>query len=66
MKKVRATSISELRSRAGSVTSPRKKRTSRANGKQGGRPGNPAIKRIMRQRGVTRQRAWVIWKEQQD
>lgn len=50
---------------AGSVTSKAKTRTSKENGKQGGRPGNPAIKRIMKQRGVSRQRAWVIFQKSQ-
>jgi hypothetical protein len=53
---------------AGSVSSPAKARAVRENGELGGRPegsGNPAIKRIMRERGVSRQRAWVIWKARQ-
>ncbi len=48
---------------AGSVTSASKARAARKNGKLGGRPGNPEIKRIQKQLGVTRQRAWVIWKQ---
>jgi hypothetical protein len=32
----------------------------RVNGKRGGRPGDPEIKRIMAARGVTRQRAHQI------
>lgn len=49
----------------GSATSSAKRRTARQNAKLGGRPGNPEIKRIMQQRGVSRQRAWQIWKSQQ-
>jgi hypothetical protein len=53
----------EAASEAGSVTSKRKARAARKNGQSGGRPGNPAIKRIMRERGVSRQYAWKIWKD---
>lgn len=47
---------------AGSVTSSRKAKASRKNGMLGGRPGNPEIRRIMQQRGVSRQRAHQILK----
>lgn len=53
----------DQRSAAGSVTSSRKTRAVRANGRLGGRPGNPEIKRIMQKLGVSRQRAWQILKE---
>lgn len=46
----------------GRSTSRAKGRAVRENGKRGGRPGNPAIKRIMRERGVTRQAAWKIFR----
>ncbi|HEV7523221.1 MAG TPA: hypothetical protein VGP89_19120 [Candidatus Angelobacter sp.] len=35
-------------------------------GKAGGRPGNPEVKRIMAERGVSRQRAHQILKERKD
>lgn len=71
MKKKKKKSLSEVRADAGraggAASTPAKRRTARANGEQGGRPrnGNPAIKRIMRDRGVSRQRAWVIFRSKQ-
>lgn len=53
----------EQRSAAGSVTSRRKASAARTNGRLGGRPENPEIKRIMQESGVTRQRAHQILKE---
>lgn len=41
-------------------TSKRKAKAARLNGAKGGRPANPEIKRIMQERGVTRQRAHQI------
>jgi hypothetical protein len=67
--KRRNTFTSRTARAAGSVSSPAKARASRENGDLGGRPkgsGNPAIQRIMRERGVSRQRAWVIWKDRQE
>lgn len=46
------------------LTSKRKARAARKNGKLGGRPGNPEIKRIMAALGVTRQRAHQILREE--
>ncbi len=47
---------------AGRITSEAKAVSSRENGKRGGRPGNPEIKRIMQERGVSRQRAHqILW-----
>lgn len=61
---MRKQSLSTIRAAAGrkggSVTSRAKVRAARNNGKRGGRPANPAIKRIMRERGVSRQRAHQI------
>jgi hypothetical protein len=45
---------------AAQSTSKRKALAARRNGQLGGRPGNPEIKRIMAERGVTRQRAHQI------
>ncbi|HWF03561.1 MAG TPA: hypothetical protein VHA06_07740 [Candidatus Angelobacter sp.] len=52
----------EYVSQNGSVSSPRKTRAAKKNGQKGGRPGNPEIKRIMQERGISRQRAWVIYR----
>lgn len=57
------TAVRDQRSAAGSVTSRKKARASRENAKKGGRPGNPEIARIMREKGVTRQRAHQILNE---
>lgn len=79
-KKKKPLSLEERARKAGSVTSdakaescrenasvitPRTIRASRKNGKLGGRPGNPKIKQIMEERGVSRQRAWQIWKDKE-
>ena len=45
---------------AGSATSEAKSSAARANGAKGGRPANPEIKRIMAERGCSRQRAHQI------
>lgn len=50
----------EQRRAAGNVPSKKRIRTARENGRLGGRPGNPEIKRIMEKLGVSRQRAWQI------
>ena len=49
---------------AGSITSEAKAIAVRENGKKGGRPGNPAIKLLMAERGITRQRAHQILRSQ--
>ena len=49
---------------AGSVTSNAKSLAARTNGKRGGRPANPAIKRIMAERQCSRQRAHQILNRQ--
>ncbi len=48
--------------RAGSVKTEAKAAAARANGALGGRPGNPAIRQIMDERGCSRQRAHQILK----
>lgn len=53
---------SEICSKAGSVSSIAKTAAARENGKHGGRPANPEIRRIMAERGCTRQRAHQILK----
>jgi hypothetical protein len=50
----------EVRRNAGAAASRRKTRAVRKNGRLGGRPGNPEIKRIMEERGCSRQRAHQI------
>lgn len=59
----RIPSRSEIARKAGSTTTPKKSKAARANGRKGGRRpgwGNPEIKRIMQERGVSRQRAHQI------
>jgi len=52
----------EQRRRAGQASSRAKARAARRNGRKGGRPADPRVRQIMRQRGVSRQRAWQILK----
>jgi hypothetical protein len=55
----------EAGAKGGSASTSAKRRAARENAQLGGRPGNPQIRRIMEERGVTRQRAWQIWKAKQ-
>jgi hypothetical protein len=54
--------ISEVMGYLGSIKTPAKAKASRKNGKLGGRPKNPAIKRIMREHKCSRQYAYQILK----
>jgi hypothetical protein len=65
---MRKRDLIKLKRKAGSVSSPAKAAAVRENGKlgaahgiKGGRPANPEIKRIMDERGCSRQRAHVIF-----
>jgi hypothetical protein len=64
---MRKRDLIKLKSKAGSVSSPAKTAAVRENGKRGaahgikgGRPANPEIKRIMAERGCTRQMASMV------
>jgi hypothetical protein len=51
------------RATAGCVTSPAKTASCQANGKRGGRPGNPEVTAIMAEKGCSRQWARIVWRD---